>query len=491
MESDKAYSVLDIRNIEKEFIDYSGINPLMLMEMVSVSCSHIICDSFDFENIVIFCGPGNNGGDGYAIARNMFFRDKKVRIVKVFEPETDECILNHDICRKIGIEILCIEKFNIENNQILVDAVFGSGFYGKIPDLLSVLFMSDKFYAKVAIDNVSGLDCRTGYADISNLSCFDMTIAVGGLKKGYFSTYGSLLTGELRFVHIGLDFKQSEGIEIFKRPSIPDRRKVFHKGKAGKVYIIAGSNKYKGAALLCSKAALVAGAGLVYCCTETKVNINFEDNPEIINIKYSKENFDEFVDILQKNAENILIGPGISNSIDRKCIKLLLERLSEKNIVLDAECFDYVSVEDIADNKKNNFIVTPHICELSKFLKESKKNISENEIGVFEDIAQKYPALFIIMKKPGIFLCHNNEKICIPGNHPSLSHGGSGDVLAGLIVSWLCNYKIPDIRNIASIIFFYYKTVEMLEKTNFSTSVLPSDIIDNIGRMIYEEKRAD
>jgi NAD(P)H-hydrate epimerase len=491
MELNKVYSVTDIRNSEKDLIFNCGINPLVLMEMVSVKCSHIICESFDFDNIAILCGPGNNGGDGYAIARDMVLRGKKVRVVKVFEPETEECILNSDICKKIGVEILNPDNFTSVKGEIMVDAVFGSGFYGKIPDSLSVFLKSELFIAKVAIDNVSGLDCRTGYADIDNLCCFDMTIAVGGLKKGYFSTYGSLITGELKLVDIGLNLKECDFIEIFKKPCIPDRRKVYHKGKAGKVYIISGSHKYRGAAALCSKAALVAGAGLVYCCTEKDVDIDLENIPEIINIKYSKDKFYDFVDNLQKNAENILIGPGISNSLDRKSFEILFERLSGKNIVLDAECFKYVNVEDIAKDKKNRFIITPHIQELSRFLGKRTEDISENEIGVFEHIAEYYPELFIVMKKPGIFMCHNREKICIPGNHPSLSHGGSGDVLAGLIVSWICNYNVLDITNIASIIYFYYKTAEKLEKTNFSTSVLPSDIIDNIGRMIYEEKRSD
>ena len=272
------------KKIDYETINKLGIPSIVLMENAATEIVNIIKDIGNI--ITIFCGVGNNGGDGLAIARKLHLLGKDVEVILVGDRNklTHDCSLNLQIVKNLNIPIInikdnCSKEYIIEKvkcSDYIVDSIFGIGLnrdiLGIYKDIIEIINEFSKFI--VAVDIPSGMDANTG-KELNISVKANLTCTVEVMKKGFMSTKAIDLTGDIKIINIGIpDYikeQNSEKTYILSKEKykrmIPIRKKTGHKGNYGKILIVAGSEKYYGAAFITTEACVRTGSGLVTLLT--------------------------------------------------------------------------------------------------------------------------------------------------------------------------------------------------------------------------------
>ena len=475
-----------IRSMDEYLIKGLNMPSASLMELASASISNIIA-SYPGKRVLILCGGGNNGGDGYSLARNLSFMGKDVKVYSAIEPSSELCLLNSRLYKEYSDFVDDID----DDFDIIVDSIFGSGFHGRLSSEIKALFdrINSCNALKIAVDIPSGINGNTGEVSPGTFKA-NITLAIGGLKTGYYSPEAIHLCGDIRFIDIGLfQNRESEWGVLFNKKVFPKRDSFSHKGDSGKVYVIGGSEFYPGAPILSSKAAIASGAGLVYCNIPKKFNETaFSSNEDILFRFRSGGVIDkEEISFINENIDCLICGPGCSDDISKNSWKTLFNALNNKRIVVDADIFKILSPQDL--NPSNTYVLTPHLIEFSRFSGFSESSLKKNIFKCIDDFTKKYKDFYLVLKKPGSIVIKDETRIIVPIICDALSKGGSGDVLAGMIGAFIAQCQemssLTDI--IASAVYIHVRTGKKLSLCRYSGSVTVKQIIDTIGGVIYEE----
>ena len=492
----------EMYQIDRYTIDTIGIPGKVLMENAGRECFKKIQSEFltALAKVALFCGSGNNGGDGFVIARYLkeknynpflFFVGKEDKMT----PETKD---NFTKCKKLHIPIYHISSikdwhkldFSITDFDLVVDAIFGVGFKGVIRGWISklILEINQINVPKVAIDISSGVDANTGQAEIAIKA--DKTYTMAAIKQGELIESGRVHCGDVEVIDIGVPQKVFEKFSLNgklindENVKYPNRFRNSHKGDYGKIGIIAGSPGFSGAAILASRAALRSGGGLITLFHPKGMEMIFEIQlievmtqaiPEI-DMSYDWENLKNKIDKL----DVLLIGPGLGTST--KVIDLLT-KISlhwEKPLVIDADGINCIAKDpSILGNLQNKkVLLTPHIGEFSRIIAKSIHEISNNPIYFLKTFASDYNISVLLKSATTIFSDGNCLLFDTSGND-GLSTGGSGDVLSGIIISFLAQkMSFQDAAIGAS--YLLGKTAEKVSLSRCTPSIIPSDIIENL-----------
>ena len=492
--------------------EYS-ISGLILMENAGIAITEkildIYCDIFknkDSNCIAIIVGNGNNGGDGLVVARQLLKHGIKSRIFLCQSEDKlkEQAKINFEICKKLNIEYYEIntdenleKHWNlISNHKLLLDSIFGTGLnrnveghYKKIIDKIN-----DYYNGKtIALDVPSGLICEIGYESLTAIKA-DSTITVALPKMNMIDFPGRNFVGNLHIVQIG--FPE----ELLKNDSIkfnyinddlielPSRESNTHKGSYGHLLIIAGSEKYGGAAILSSSSAVRTGCGLI-----TLLSINDVCNkihsryPQVITYPAKTSTFgtieSSIFDEIRTQLEDfscILIGPGLGNNKEsKKLLEKLLKSSYEGNLIIDADAINIISSnKELIDNLTEKTLITPHIGEMSRLIDNSIDDIKKNKIeaiGKFLELSKTN-----IILKDAVSLIYLNDNTYYFNDHGnnSLAQGGSGDVLAGLIAGFASYSKIKDSVLLSSYMHGKAAEISSMKNTNYAMSL--NDLIDDI-----------
>lgn len=444
----------EMRNADKISIKDYLIEGQILMENAARSVSEIISELLTESKIIdskilIFCGSGNNGGDGFAAARHLSNQfNVEVIWIGTEEKMSNETRLNFEILKKMKIPIYHfdkktdLDKFNFQAD-IIIDALIGVGgtenLKGFVVDLLKKINSIEAY--KIGVDVPSGLNAETGLAH-PDAFIADMTITMFAVKTGMLLNDGIALCGDIAIASLGAPerivgdnakcaFLEDE--DVFDL--VPPRDIFSSKFDYGKILIIAGSVKMPGAAALCANSAIKSGAGLVYLMT---TSIHSGLFPEVIPTILPKDE-EGYIDYSAKSAikeaaekaDVVIFGPGIGNAPNT--IRLILELLNEISdnipIILDADAIQAVSVKS---KLRKNILLTPHLGEFAKLT-----GISRDELAIFSlETARKYAeqlnCTILLKNVPTIITNGNFSFLNIKGN-PGMATAGSGDVLTGLI----------------------------------------------------------
>ncbi|MGM0606865.1 MAG: NAD(P)H-hydrate dehydratase [Candidatus Muiribacteriota bacterium] len=487
----------DLKELEKLFFKKTGIPSIAIMENAASNCFNLIQKNYSNNNkILLLCGKGNNGGDGYALARNLNTAGYYVVIVQCGTPASQDCKINYNACLELDINIISIKKIKereLQEFNIIIDAVFGSNFRGKLPEELEKLFKKirkNKNVSKIAIDVPSGLNLETGEVDENALE-FDETYAIGGYKKGYFSQDAIKHCNKLKLIDIGIipdDYNIDNEYKIFNEigDNIPSRKNFHHKGMAGRVAVIGGSYKYHGAPLLTAQAALKSGAGLVYCIMPEEIKkVAFSRPSELIFKFRNKKNIEEIAPWINKNIDVVVMGPGSGIDSLTEEWEILFKKIKNKIIIVDADILKFITPDILKKSRQNKFVLTPHPGEFKKIV--SNFNIKGSNIfKQFENFCFKHPELAIILKKPATFTSYKNKKNIVPYVCSALATGGTGDVLAGIAGGFLSQGKEVNTGLINAAVYIHVYTAAQLSLKKFTGSITPTDIISNMGDIIYE-----
>jgi hydroxyethylthiazole kinase-like uncharacterized protein yjeF len=441
---------------------------IVLMENAAIAVMNTIQERF--ENIkdtvfIIFAGKGNNGGDGFAIARHLLNKGAVVYVYLLCEREAlfGDAKTNFSIIEKMGAEIretgdenqvMSLES-SLVNSDIIIDSIFGTGLRGEIDEktksIIHIINSLDK--PVISIDIPSGINGESGKICGKAVKA-DLTVTFGYIKKGLVVYPGSEYAGEVIIKDIGLpkDALMSQEIKLYMtdreyaRKIMPERLSISNKGDYGKCLIITGSEGMTGAGCLAAKAAYRTGAGLVYLGIPGDYLGIYETSvSEAISIPFnmSKEGSISkraLPGILEatKGKDAICIGPGMGwNEDTKEIVRNIIEECGVP-VVIDADAINAVSEDtSILRNKKAKIIMTPHPGEMSRLIKKSTEEIQKDRIKYAEEFAVSNNVILILKGSNSIAAMPDGDIYINSTGNPGMATAGSGDVLSGIIMAVL------------------------------------------------------
>ncbi|WP_139533841.1 NAD(P)H-hydrate dehydratase [Helicobacter pylori] len=458
-------NALDKRAIEELFLSED-----VLMENAAMALERAVLQNASLgAKVIILCGSGDNGGDGYALARRLIGRFR----VLVFEmklAKSPMCQLQKERAKKAGVVIKTYEENALNQNlecDVLIDCVIGSHFKGGLEPFLNFESLSQKARFKIACDIPSGIDSK-GRVDKGAFKA-DMTISMGAIKSCLLSDRAKDYVGELKVGHLGV-FNQTYEIptDIFLLEKsdlkLPLRdKKSAHKGDYGHAHVLLG--KHSGAGLLSALSALSFGSGVV---SVQALECEITSNNKPLELVFC-ENFPNFLSAFA-------LGMGLEN-----IPKDFNEWLGLAPCVLDAGVFYH---KEALQALEKEVILTPHPKEFLSLLKLVGINISmlellDNKLEIARDFSQKYPKVVLLLKGANTLIAHQGRIFINILGSVALAKAGSGDVLAGLIVSLLSqNYTPLDAAINASLA---HALAGLEFKNNYALT--PLDLIEKIKRL--------
>lgn len=405
------------------------------------------------STILVVCGAGNNGGDGFALARMLSF-DNTVQVVWMGEENkmSDATRANlHAAQRLVSVvhidEAGALDMIGKRKWDVVIDALIGVGggadLRGPVIDLLDRLHRADAL--KVAIDVPSGLDALTGDA---HASCFRAhhTITMAGPKPGLYRNDGLMVRGTIHVASIGAPselLRKNASSWILTRDDVrtilPTRKRNTSKNDYGRVVVIAGSRPMRGAGALASHAAISAGAGVVDLVTPVLHPLTAREVmtlvvPATAAGTMAKEARAMIQDKLAR-ATVVAIGPGVGTDPEtRELLTSLIEELDPSiPVVIDA---DGLLIVPYLNRALHNVILTPHLGEFARLLGKSKESIARRTVEYSKGFAKEHGCILHLKDVPSITTNGTQCYYTVNGN-PGMATAGSGDVLTGVIAA-LC-----------------------------------------------------
>lgn len=501
-------SAAQMRELDRKVIEEFGIPSLVLMENAGKGIAELIARDFlkHFRlSAVVLCGRGNNGGDGAVIARWLKIWGYDVRIVRVGSGEVSpDARINFALCDKLDIPVFHCQNIDqlaelpafMQDSSTVIDAVFGTGFKGDLDDFHKSFFITILQIGMIflAVDIPSWVNADTGLARIEN--AVNATYAIGAYKYGHFVGFGKTWCGKLELIDIGIPrsyFEQIKPAQLITQVTAmyPERMGFAHKGTYGKVMIFGGTLGYTGAAVMAANSALRSGAGLVYILSRFETaDIYAVKLTETICLCITESDKDQLPikkDLLEDlaDADCVLIGPGLGlDDYAMKLITIVLENC-ECPVVIDADAITLISQNPVLYRhlSKKNLLLTPHVGEFSRLAGVDLEALISDTMGHLSRFVKKHHAQVLLKSSTTIYYDETVTTVNISGND-GLATGGSGDVLAGIIASFIAQQmSIPDAAINAS--YLMGETAQMLEVKRATPSILPRDIIENL--FVYED----
>lgn len=453
---------------------------------------------------LILCGGGNNGGDGYAAAARLLSLGYRAVAVDVLgrgqASEAGAYYLEQyrEQCRRLKHERLSpltLAEAAVLPHDVLIDAVLGTG--ARLPlseELLpAAKLISASAAYKIAIDLPLGTDAEGGRVDPAAVRA-DETVMLGFPKHGLLSYPARDCCGRLTLDPIGLDvpavrehFALSDRLMTKEDMAalLPKRAANTHKGSFGHLLLLAGSPRYRGAALLAAAAALRMGAGLVTLASAEEVlSAAVTRNPEVICAPLPAP---EDTLMLTERKTAILAGPGAgADEVLFHRLRLLLSSEGAP-LVIDADGLTVLASDEgraLLKEAKRKVILTPHPAEFARLLGKSTEEVQEDRLPLARAFAQEYPVT-LVLKGAGTIVSEGERfSINLTGG-PALAKGGSGDVLAGALASLLATGLSPyDAARLA--VCLHGAAGDRLAAEFSEHGVRPADLPDEMARILGE-----
>lgn len=492
-------TVETMKKLDNYCINNLKIPGIVLMENAALKVIKNI-DISNYNSFCIFCAKGNNGGDGFAVARHLYNIGKNINVFLVGSESnmSEDCKINYNILKNLGIKVNIINTESqipvvnniIKSSDMTIDAIFGTGLSRNIEGIYAQVIKSINANSKytLSIDIPSGLSGNTGDV-LKNCINADKTISFQLYKKGFFKYGADKFLGNLSIENIGIPksiikkFDTGEFIlskskirSVFKK-----RNKYAHKGNFGRVLIIAGSKGFSGAAYISTESAVKSGAGLVtLACRENIQDIMSSKLVEAMTLRL--EETKKLANSIEK-SDSIGIGPGMGNNdVTLSILKEVIDKCRNV-VVIDADGINVLSNNlDLLKNKKCNVIITPHPGEMSRITGLSVGEIENNRVDVAKKFAREYGVILVLkgyntVITDGFFTAINST-----GNS-AMASGGMGDCLTGIITSLAAQgYKAFEAACIG--VYIHGLCGDILSRDMFCVSA--SDIMNKIPYVLKD-----
>lgn len=501
----KILSATQIRQADEHTIRHTAITSLELMERAAEAFREAFMQPYTESSgqTLIFCGTGNNGGDGLAFARlwGEEFSDVQVFIIGDLQKSTPDFTENYrKLPKRIPLRFLTApEDFpEVHPEDIVVDALFGSGLNRPVEGLHAQLIhhLNHSQATIVSIDIASGLFADThtpGEAIIRPA----VTVSFQVPKLAFMLPQNEKYVGKWIVKNIGLDEKfiasQETPFHYLEEKDVvdllPQKRKFMHKGDNGRLLLVAGGKGKMGAAILAARAALRSGAGLLYAHVP-KVGRDVMQGavPEVM---VSEDKLEDAVSIIAEypQMDAIAIGPGIG--VKDSTVHGLGELLTKwkGSLILDADALNCLSKSpELLKELPQNTLLTPHPGEFSRLVGEWVDEFQR--LDMMRAFCQKYQ-VNMVLKGAHSAICDSYGTVWFNSTgNPGMAKGGSGDVLTGILGALLAQ-GIRPIDTLKLGVFLHGRAGDLAAESLGHYSVTASDIIDHLPRAFLSLYKAD
>lgn len=489
-----------------------GISYKIMMDNAGAACARNIRNEIEKDDmltkrVAIVCGKGNNGGDGFVIARKLTECGYSVSVILAMGyPTSQEATYMYKLVLDNGIPTLWYDADKIKSIQtiqsadVIVDALFGFSFRGELDVEMRTLIkeMNNAKAVKFAVDLPSGVHCDSGSCDEA---CFkaDFTIALSSLKPAHIIQPASACCGDIIIAGIGIPEENynivRNGLYTYSKSEVkklfPKRESDSHKGTFGHVLCICGSRNMPGAAVMAASAALRSGAGLVTLAFPECIygTVSAKLTEALLMPLPANEEGTLSADCLKKLLSDIgkydavVIGCGLGVNEDTKSVVRAVIENSLVPVIADADALNIISKDiSILASKKSDIILTPHIGEMQRLTRLEKNVILNDKARVAMAFSEHYGAYVALKSSNTVVSIPGEERVYINNTgNTGLSKGGSGDVLAGLIGGFAAQgfAKLSDA--FISAVFVHGYTGDAVSERTSKSGMLPMDVVNELA----------
>lgn len=461
------YTSEEMRGCDAAAIEQYGIPGIVLMENASRGA---VDEAEEFFGplrdawIIIISGKGNNGGDGFCMARHFVNRGARVEVLTLGPDESSkgDAKTNLDILRRmekdserLHVHLLSstasLEEMLVKRPAFVVDAMLGTGLSspvkGEIAEIIEVLNRSG--VPVLAVDMPTGINADTGDM-LGSAVRAQLTCTMGGLKRGLLLRDGRSCAGDARSIDIGMPQEgyAREATHTFQLERaditgwLPRRSIDVHKYQLGSIFVVAGSVGLTGAAAMASEAALRSGAGIVRLGLPESLNAVMETKlTEVMTMPFKETGegtlaLGGYDDILEQiNSSTVgIIGPGLSRQYETQNLARKLIEHALVPLLLDADAlFSLIGHLDILHKTEADLILTPHAGEFARLVSQSREEIDAKRIDIAQTFAVEFGVTLVLKGAPTVIADADGRVYVNSTGNPGMATAGAGDVLSGII----------------------------------------------------------
>jgi NAD(P)H-hydrate epimerase len=502
-----------MREADRRAIEEGGIPGRVLMEAAGRAVADVAEDRFgpaDGASVVVLCGTGNNGGDGYVAARLLHARGARVRVVSAGRPATADARTNRAAVEAAADDRLTVHptddgRLSRLRPTLVIDALLGTGQapgnaasdqWLKDPVRGFCAWANRQRAPVLAVDIPTGLDATTGRADRDAIRA-KATVTLAALKAGLLLDSGPELAGDATVVDIGIppDYTLEGSIawratDRWVASRLPPRPLNAHKYSVGRVLAIAGSRPYTGAAALSTGAAYRAGAGAVVCCTPRSAQATIDAlRPEVmVDPQFETDEgtlaIAAYDDVLERlgEADAVLMGCGLGRPPETQRLVRALLRRSFAPTVLDADGLNaFEGHTDKFAEAHAPLVLTPHAGELERLLGEPPAG---DRLALVRELAARWNVVILLKGMPSIVGAPDGRVFIGPAPATALATAGTGDVLAGTIAGLLARGMEPTEAVVAAL-HIGTAAAERFEATR-GPGMVAGDLLDEMPFVLRE-----
>lgn len=499
----KVCSNEEIRNLDRRATEEFGISQEMLMENAGIAVYSVILKEFGIKGkkFAIFCGPGNNGGDGFVVARKIYSSGGQVKVLLLAgrEKYREEAKKNLDIISRFPIEI---EKAEIESIKValseadaIVDAIFGTGIERNIEGIYkeTIQLINESKKPVFSIDIPSGINGDTGQEmGISVKANYTVTFGlpkIGNLLYPGYGRCGKLYCSRISYPPSLYD-SNSLKVEIAKPVPLPERNPNTTKFDYGPVLFIAGAANYNWAPIASAYSFLKAGGGYSFlACPKSLVPVLAQGGREVVFLPQREtgsgsialENKRELLEQSQR-VKMVVIGPGLSLNEETQELVRELAREVEKPMLIDGDGITAISQEpEIIKKRKAETILTPHSGEMARITKRDRAEIEKNKVDILQKASKELNAI-IVLKGTHSLIGYPDKRVSISVSGATegkagMATAGSGDILNGTIAA-MFGLGLNIEEAVKAGVFIHGLSGDMAAKEKGPDGMVAQDILD-------------
>ena len=499
-----------MREADRYTIDEIGIPSLVLMENAGRQVVAAIEAAYETQldgRVAVLCGRGNNGGDGFVVARTLLQRgiDTSVFVIGALSEVRGDARTNLDILGRLGVTVVEIGDeqawelhfSEISQCSLIVDAIFGTGLKSAVAGMMETIIadVNASDIPIVSVDLPSGMSADT--PDLVG-DCVDasLTVTLAAPKLPLVLPPGEAYAGDVVIADIGIPHEVIESLEgphvelltpEQLRGLVGPRAADSHKGDFGRLTIVAGSTGKTGAAHLAAMGALRSGAGLVTvatprCCVPVVASMS----PVYMTLDLPDESGTVTADgveaLLELTHDVVACGPGLGRTPQVAAfVRGLLDRATVP-LVLDADALTVLAEDPgrLTGREDRDVILTPHPGEMARLIGASIADVQANRIEVATDFATTHRVYVVLKGHRTVIATPDGHAYINPTGNPGMATGGSGDVLTGMIAAWLA--QLLDAEAACRLaVFLHGAAGDMSEASKGQVGMIATDLLDHLG----------
>jgi NAD(P)H-hydrate epimerase len=491
---DALFSAKSVAQLDRIAIEEQGIAGIILMKRAGRALLDELLESFGSPSLLsIFCGSGNNAGDGYIVAALAAAKNIPVQVVELSAKLSPDAAQAKQYAEQANVSFVAFDSSVDIAEGVIVDSLLGTGFYGELRQQYgeAIQLINDCGLPVVAADIPSGLNPDSGHiAEVAVAA--DITVTFIGAKQGLFTGKGPAVCGEVIFHSLDVPeqiFDQvpatAELLDLFELMDLMPQLSIDgHKAQRGHAMVIGGDHGFGGAVIMAAEASLQVGAGLTSMATRPEhIAPMLTRQPEVMACPVVSG---QELEPLLGRATVLVVGPGLGRS---PWSEQLLQKAVAAGLpmVVDADGLNIIAEGRVVPNPDGSqWVLTPHAGEAARLLGISVADVQADRFAAVRQLQEKYSAV-VLLKGPGTLIAGANEiiKVCPYGN-PAMATAGMGDILSGLIGGLIA--QGCDLQTAAELGCCLHSSAADLAVQDYGLrSLTATDLLPQLGNLLNQD----